>query len=139
MSSGTQRANGLEVGTNQATFKSLQPARAIRAKSRSQDRFLTVVRQKSSDYVSSIVAGRRGIRGAFTAAVVDEIEKRLKRPARECFDLIAGTSTGAIVAAGIAKGESGAKIVQFYRTHVPRSLLVETHSFVSRMDMLHGA
>lgn len=61
-----------------------------------------------------------GIRGAFTAAVIDEIEKRLQRPVRECFDLIAGTSTGAIVAAGLARGESGAKIVQFYRTHGPK-------------------
>ncbi len=61
-----------------------------------------------------------GIRGAFTAAVVEEMEKRLGRPANEVFDLFAGTSTGAIVAAGLAAGQSASRIVQFYRTHGPR-------------------
>jgi uncharacterized protein len=61
-----------------------------------------------------------GIRGVFSAAVLEEFEKRLKRPSKDYFDLIAGTSTGGIIAAGLAKGESAAKIVQFYRTHGPK-------------------
>ncbi len=61
-----------------------------------------------------------GIRGAFTAAVLDVIEERTKRPAFESFDLFAGTSTGGIIAAGLASGEKASRIVQFYRNHGPR-------------------
>ena len=39
-----------------------------------------------------------GIRGVIPAAVLTEIERRTDRPAAELFDLIAGTSTGGIIA-----------------------------------------
>ena len=40
-----------------------------------------------------------GVRGAFGAACLAEFERLLKRPLAEYFDLIAGTSTGAIIGA----------------------------------------
>ncbi|WP_320672593.1 patatin-like phospholipase family protein [Patulibacter defluvii] len=42
-----------------------------------------------------------GIRGLIPALVLAEIERRTRRPIAECFDLIAGTSTGGILACGL--------------------------------------
>ena len=42
-----------------------------------------------------------GIRGIIPAVILDEIQKRLGKNVCEVFDLIAGTSTGGIIALGI--------------------------------------
>ena len=55
-----------------------------------------------------------GIRGAFTAAVLAKWEAMAKRPIAEHFDLIAGTSTGGILALGLGLGLSAQTIVDFY-------------------------
>lgn len=63
-----------------------------------------------------------GIRGIVPAAVLAEIERRTGRPTSALFDLIAGTSTGGILALALsqpdARGEgpahSAAKIAAFY-------------------------
>jgi len=47
-----------------------------------------------------------GIRGVIPARVLDEIEKRLRRPVSELFDLVSGTSTGGILALGLTKPRS---------------------------------
>lgn len=44
-----------------------------------------------------------GIRGVIPAMVLAEIERRTQRPISELFDLIAGTSTGGILALGVTK------------------------------------
>jgi patatin-like phospholipase/acyl hydrolase len=44
-----------------------------------------------------------GIRGLIPARVLEEIERRCGRPAGELFDLVAGTSTGAIIACALTK------------------------------------
>jgi uncharacterized protein len=44
-----------------------------------------------------------GIRGVIPARVLDEIEQRTGRPISELFDLVAGTSTGGILALGLTK------------------------------------
>jgi len=44
-----------------------------------------------------------GIRGIIPAMVVSEIEKRIGKPAAELFDLMVGTSTGGILALGLAR------------------------------------
>ncbi len=60
-----------------------------------------------------------GIRGLLTLGILEKIEA-LVCPAggRLCdyFDYIAGTSTGAIIAAGLARGMSVAELVDFYRS-----------------------
>ena len=49
-----------------------------------------------------------GIRGIIPAIVLAELERRTGRPVAETFDLIAGTSTGGILALSLtAKGEGG--------------------------------
>ncbi|MEO0969847.1 MAG: patatin-like phospholipase family protein, partial [Cyanobacteria bacterium J06639_18] len=56
-----------------------------------------------------------GIRGIVTAQILSLIEKQIDQPLNEYFDLIAGTSTGSILAAAIATGIRSEKIVEFYR------------------------
>ena len=62
-----------------------------------------------------------GVRGVVALAFLKEIERTLAaqagRPVRLCdhFDLIGGTSTGAIIAAGLALGHSVDELIDFYQ------------------------
>lgn len=56
-----------------------------------------------------------GIRGVFPAQVLAKVEEKLGVALYEKFDLFAGTSTGAIVAAGIASRMRASDIVELYR------------------------
>lgn len=58
-----------------------------------------------------------GIRGAFSAAVLARLEEQTGRSVVDHFDLITGTSTGGIIALGLALGLPAAQIREFYRTH----------------------
>lgn len=55
-----------------------------------------------------------GILGAYTAAFLADIEAQVGRPLADFFDLIAGTSTGGIIAAALAAGEPARRVVEFY-------------------------
>jgi patatin-like phospholipase/acyl hydrolase len=55
-----------------------------------------------------------GIRGVFTAAVLRRWEEMTERKVVEHFDLIAGTSTGGILAIGLGLGMSPAEMERFY-------------------------
>lgn len=61
-----------------------------------------------------------GIRGAFIAGLLAEIERKTGRPIAEHFDLIAGTSTGGIIAVALALGETAKSIESFYRDRGPK-------------------
>lgn len=67
-----------------------------------------------------------GIRGTVTLAFLERIEKEIAaiegRPVRLCdwFDLIGGTSTGAIIATALALGYRVAEIREFYDQLAPR-------------------
>lgn len=56
-----------------------------------------------------------GIRGAFGVAFVERLEELTGTNVGEHFDLIAGTSTGAIIAAALAIGLPGRDLSRFYR------------------------
>jgi patatin-like phospholipase/acyl hydrolase len=60
-----------------------------------------------------------GIRGAFTAGFLACIEERTGHPVGRHFDLIAGTSTGGIIAAALAFGEPARRVEDFYLNHGP--------------------
>ncbi len=62
--------------------------------------------------ILSLIGG--GIRGAFVTSYLKELEAKLGRRIAESFDLIAGTSTGAIIAAGLASGMPAAEMHDFY-------------------------
>jgi uncharacterized protein len=60
-----------------------------------------------------------GIRGLIPAMLLGELESRSRRPLVELFDLIAGTSTGGIIACALAKGLAAEEIVPLYRREGP--------------------
>ncbi len=57
-----------------------------------------------------------GIRGVFAAKVLADLEAETRRPLRRCFDLICGTSTGGIIALGLALGKSASELLDLYRS-----------------------
>jgi patatin-like phospholipase/acyl hydrolase len=61
-----------------------------------------------------------GFRGMFSAAVLARLEEDLDIRIVDHFDLIAGTSTGGIIALGLGLGLSPKEIVEFYTGHGPR-------------------
>lgn len=61
-----------------------------------------------------------GIKGLFSAAVLTAIEEDLGINIADCFDLIAGTSTGGIIAIAIGLGMRPREIVEFYLREGPK-------------------
>lgn len=55
-----------------------------------------------------------GYRGLYSVAVLRRLEEQAGRPIGECFDLIAGTSIGGIIAIGLALGRSAADIERVF-------------------------
>jgi predicted acylesterase/phospholipase RssA len=60
-----------------------------------------------------------GIRGLIPAVLLESLETATGRPAREAFDFVAGTSTGAILAGGVAAGFTGEQLASLYRRRGP--------------------
>ncbi len=60
-----------------------------------------------------------GIKGVFAASLLADFEKTLGKPIAEHFDLIAGTSTGGIIAIGLGLGLSAQEILDFYEKNGP--------------------
>ncbi|MEQ9551937.1 MAG: CBASS cGAMP-activated phospholipase [Coleofasciculus sp. G3-WIS-01] len=56
-----------------------------------------------------------GIRGIISAVILAEVERVLDQPLNQYFDLIAGTSTGSILASAIAIGRKSEEIIRLYR------------------------
>src|SRR5712671_1696038 len=55
-----------------------------------------------------------GIRGVFPAALLARVEEHLELPIGRYFDLIAGTSTGGIIAIGLGLGLRARDILKLY-------------------------
>lgn len=73
--------------------------------------------QESPCRILSLDGG--GAKGFYTLGVLREIEAMVGRPLCECFDLIFGTSTGAIIASLLALGYQVDQIHELYKAHVP--------------------
>jgi len=82
---------------------------------------LPLVHGRVSDGISFRVLALDGggIRGAFTAAVLATLEKTIGEPIANHFDLIAGTSTGGILAIGLGLGLTPLEMLNFYRERGP--------------------
>jgi patatin-like phospholipase/acyl hydrolase len=59
-----------------------------------------------------------GAKGFYTLGALKEIEGMIGCPLYQRFDLVFGTSTGAIIAALVCLGKSVDEIVALYRNHV---------------------
>lgn len=63
-----------------------------------------------------------GVRGMIPAIIIAELERAAGKPVADLFDLVAGTSTGGIIATGLthpSKRLTGEEVIQFYRDHAP--------------------
>ncbi len=69
-------------------------------------------RKKETFYVLSIDGG--GIKGLYSLYFLHEIEKKYKCNIYDCFDMFCGTSTGGIIALGLANKNSVTQIIEFY-------------------------
>jgi patatin-like phospholipase/acyl hydrolase len=78
-----------------------------------------------------------GIKGAFSAAVLAEWEKQTGRVISDHFDLIAGTSTGGIIALGLGLGLPAAKILEFYQKEGPKIFPNITTEQKLRLNLQH--
>jgi predicted acylesterase/phospholipase RssA len=88
-----------------------------------------------------------GIRGVIPARILQEIEQRLGRPVCELFDMVAGTSTGGIIAIGLTKPRDGtrepansaADLLDLYINHgaelFPDSLLLKIRALGGLADV----
>ena len=91
--------------------------------------------QKNKRRILSLDGG--GIKGAFAAAFLETIEEATGKRIAEHFDLIAGTSTGGIIALGLGLGMSAREISEFYLNNGPRIFdqqnPLDSHNFISRV------
>ncbi|MGO4799683.1 MULTISPECIES: patatin-like phospholipase family protein [unclassified Pseudomonas] len=85
------------------------------------NRTSSLTTEYESDGVCRILAlDGGGAKGFYTLGVLKEIEAMLGCPLYKRFDLVFGTSTGAIIAALIALGYEVDQIHALYKAHVPR-------------------
>jgi uncharacterized protein len=83
-----------------------------------------------------------GIRGLIPALVLAEIERRTGRRTAELFDLVAGTSTGGILACGLTRPgpdgrplHSAEELAELYRTEGPK---IFDRSLIKRITSVEG-
>lgn len=69
-----------------------------------------------------------GVRGVFHAKFLERLEGNLDLPIGRYFDLIAGTSTGGIVALGLALGMKAAEISKLYEKRGPAIFPRQRHA-----------
>ncbi|MBW4649977.1 MAG: patatin-like phospholipase family protein [Kastovskya adunca ATA6-11-RM4] len=77
-----------------------------------------------------------GIRGVIAARILIEIERQIDQPLNEYFDLIAGTSTGAILAGAIAIGRKSQDILNLYRTKGQRIFPYNSRLNLQRLGLV---
>lgn len=82
-----------------------------------------------------------GIRGLITLGILQGIENLIWEKARkklhEYFDYIAGTSTGAIIAAGLSRGMTTAELIQFYTSFGKQ--MFDPSTLIDRIKYLYTA
>lgn len=71
-----------------------------------------------------------GIRGIYSAHILKRIEDEFNIKLKDHFDLIAGTSTGAIIAGAVACGIDIGEVVNLYKDK-GKDILVPQYFFIS--------
>jgi uncharacterized protein len=106
----------------------------------------TELKPRGHKYVRILALDGGGIRGLIPARVVESLEQRTGMPACRLFDLIAGTSTGGIIALGLTKpADDGRKpqysatdLVNLYRTRGPEIFSHSIGHFIFSLGGLAG-
>jgi len=83
-----------------------------------------------------------GVRGIIPAVLLAELESRTGKLTRDVFDFVGGTSTGAVLAAGIAAGIPAERLVSVYAERSPHvfrrvPVLGTLRRIVDRCDVRH--
>lgn len=78
-----------------------------------------------------------GIKGVFPAAFLAKLEEGLAEPIGRYFDLIAGTSTGGIIALALGAGYPARDVLRFYEQYGPR-IFSNTGILASAKHFLSG-
>lgn len=86
----------------------------------------------SSSLLRVLTLDGGGAKGFYTLGVLKEIEAMVGCPLHQKFDLVFGTSTGAIIASLIALGHRVDSILDLYRKHVPTVMSESTAAARSR-------
>lgn len=73
----------------------------------------------NSDTFHILALDGGGTRGIYTAQLLAKLEHNLGVPIKDCFHLIAGTSTGSIIAGAAASNISMDEIVELFETEAP--------------------
>jgi patatin-like phospholipase/acyl hydrolase len=80
-----------------------------------------------------------GTRGMISIAMLAELENLTGKRCHELFDMVAGTSTGAVIAAGLGLGLSAQEILeQVYRTALPQSFAAQPRGILLYLRYLFG-
>lgn len=79
-----------------------------------------------------------GIRGLYSAKMLEIFEERFKCRMVDYFDLICGTSTGGLIALGLALGIPTARISNFY-IEKGREIFPDSNRFLRHLKQLFGA
>lgn len=67
------------------------------------------IEPEDRDYVRILSIDGGGMRGIVPAMLLEALEARLKKPLSQAFDLIAGTSTGGLIALALAKPDASGR------------------------------
>lgn len=80
---------------------------------------LRQVTMENTDTFHILALDGGGTRGIYTAQLLAKIEQTFQIPIRTCFDLIAGTSTGSIIAGAAVSDIPMQDIVELFETETP--------------------
>jgi hypothetical protein len=89
-----------------------QLSRAVDSRAERAEGRATAVPAERPARILSIDGG--GIRGIIPTTALIALEQQMGQPVRECFDFLAGTSTGALIAAALAAGLPATQIQDIY-------------------------
>jgi len=100
---------------------------------------LPLVRGRGSDGISFriLALDGGGIKGTFTASAIATWELQTNLKMVDHFDLIAGTSTGGILAIGLGLGLSGKEMLEFYKKRGPYIFPVTSFSNRFKYSLRH--
>ncbi|HPL67081.1 MAG TPA: CBASS cGAMP-activated phospholipase [Smithellaceae bacterium] len=124
--------NGFDEATNRALATEENIDQLVKTICEQLGR-LPLVRGRGSDGISFriLALDGGGIKGTFTASALATWEEQTGLRIVDHFDLVAGTSTGGIIAIGLGIGLTGKEMLQFYRDRGP--LIFPVTSLYSRL------
>lgn len=111
----TRLKNGLDLAANRA-LSTKEDVGSVAGEVCAQLERLPLIRGRGSDGISFriLALDGGGLKGTFSAAALATWEKQTGLRIVDHFDLIAGTSTGGILAIGLGLGLSGQQMLDFY-------------------------